>query len=124
MPRLSHRTHAGLVGHARRQDAPVPPVGSLFASEQEFISSRIVTKPSGCWVWKDQPNRYAKMGFRLREVLVHRLMLELFRGEPIPPGDHVHHKCEVKGCVNPAHLVVLHPGQHMALHHSGVGRRS
>lgn len=40
----------------------------------------------------------------------------LLDGREIPAGYHVHHRCGVKLCVNPAHLEVLSPGDHMRTH--------
>lgn len=49
------------------------------------------------------------------QVRVHRWVYEILVG-PIP-GDHVlHHTCETKRCVNPAHLEPLTPSEHAAVH--------
>jgi hypothetical protein len=72
-----------------------------------FISKVTVTE--GCWLWTASTRRdgYGQMMFRvggksnLRPT--HRVAYEHFHG-PIPDGAHVLHSCDVKRCVNPAHL--------------------
>jgi hypothetical protein len=65
---------------------------------------------NGCWIWNGTgtagyglitaslPGRPKKRGY-----LVHRLAYEHWVG-PIPPGETVHHKCNVRLCFNPEHL--------------------
>jgi len=67
---------------------------------------------SGCWLWlgtvhsksgyggtSDRPNG--------RKVLsAHRASREAFNGRRIPTGMVVRHTCDVKLCVNPAHLIL------------------
>lgn len=45
----------------------------------------------------------------------HVLAWEAVHG-PVPSGYHIHHKCEVKACVNPDHLECLTPDEHRARH--------
>jgi hypothetical protein len=58
---------------------------------------------SGCWLWTGgaHPNGYG--GTSGGKELAHRASWRLFRG-PIPKGLHVLHRCDVRLCVNPAHL--------------------
>lgn len=58
---------------------------------------------SDCWYWRGSINRlgYGCMG-ALGESKAHRVSWRLFNGDP---GDKmVLHKCDVRNCVNPAHL--------------------
>jgi hypothetical protein len=49
-----------------------------------------------------------------RQVNAHRLSYELLVG-PVPAGFHVRHRCEVKSCSYPAHLVLMSPHDHSRL---------
>ena len=48
-------------------------------------------------------------------VAAHRFSYEAHFGL-IPQGFHVHHTCQTRACVNPRHLVALHPDDHQATH--------
>lgn len=58
----------------------------------------------GCWLWSGA-NRfgYGRASYGGVNYQAHRLSYQTFVGE-IPNGLHVLHKCDVRACVNPAHL--------------------
>jgi hypothetical protein len=58
-----------------------------------------------CWIWQGalHENGYGKVTLNGRTLLAHRLVYQETRG-PIPVGLHLDHLCEVRACVNPAHV--------------------
>jgi hypothetical protein len=61
-----------------------------------------VDRTSGCWLWTGPKNNhgYGRVGPNL---YVHRLAYEQLVGQ-IPDGLQLDHLCNVRHCVNPAHL--------------------
>lgn len=80
--------------------------GGRSAAERFWAN---VDKSADCWLWTGylKPNGYASFypggGRHVSKIYVHRFAYELARG-PIPDGLEVDHLCNVRHCVNPAHL--------------------
>lgn len=58
-----------------------------------------------CWIWQ-KTQAGEGYGFAQRNgqrTMAHRFYYEQYVG-PVPKGADIHHRCEVKLCVNPAHL--------------------
>lgn len=68
-----------------------------------------VKRTDGCWLWTASRFRtgYVQIagvpGEGAKSLRAHRVAWELFRGA-IPNGLCVLHRCDVRACVNPAHL--------------------
>lgn len=76
-----------------------------------------VGEPDECWLWTGRRDGlgYGVLTVKGRNVGVHRLAYELLVGE-VPAGRHIHHRCKVQACCNPAHLESLPPGRHSRIH--------
>ncbi len=70
-----------------------------------------------CVLWQGAINSkgYAVRGTKEERFLVHRRVFEDERG-PIPEGHEIHHLCEVRRCVNVAHLQAVRPLAHRRVH--------
>ncbi len=78
--------------------------------EERFENLFIPEPISGCWLWigpisNSGHGLFGIKGFDLkwRQTGAHRVAWEIFNG-PIPDGQWVLHKCDVRCCVNPSHL--------------------
>lgn len=62
---------------------------------------------SGCWIWRygKTAHGYGVISVGGQMTVAHRSSYVAFVGE-IPPGQIVRHTCDVRACVNPAHLCV------------------
>lgn len=60
-----------------------------------------VRRPEGCWIW-DGTKDWKGYG-RYAGRPAHQRSYEIFVGE-IPEGQIIRHACDVRDCINPAHL--------------------
>ena len=87
-------------------------------TEEAFWSRVNTTDPDGCWEYMGERDRKGygrfsiqRQGKRFRWA-AHRLSVQLERG-PIPEGLEVDHVCNNPPCVNPAHLELVTPKEHL-----------
>ena len=80
-----------------------------------------ITGTDRCWLWVGPTNGgYGQLWYTTDSgtpttTTTHRVMYLSFVG-PIPDGFQVHHTCEVRRCVNPAHLQAISRQDHGSLH--------
>jgi hypothetical protein len=84
----------------------------------KFFSSYEVDNDTDCWNWKGSRSSYQGYGviyYEGKRIPAHRFAYILFVGF-ITSSSIIHHTCENKGCVNPAHLCAITHAQHKSLH--------
>ncbi len=61
--------------------------------------------PEACWLWTGyvRPNGYGSIGINYKEYKAHRVSYFLEHGR-IDNDTLILHRCDVRACVNPAHL--------------------
>lgn len=81
----------------------------LFGNKEwiDRFTQKVCKSEAGCWLWTAGicPNGYGMTFIRSKQIKTHRAAYLLFVGE-IPDGMLVLHRCDVRHCVNPAHLYV------------------
>lgn len=72
---------------------------------------------SSCWIWKGYINTsgYGYIGLsEEQDRPVHRVAYRIFR-DSIGENKHIHHTCGTRACVNPSHLKLMDPKEHLRL---------
>lgn len=86
----------------------VQPSSSDIQGAFDRLRKRIEIDGAGCWIWqgavsKDGYGQLKVVG--TKNMSTHRVSYLAVNGE-IPRGKVIRHKCDVRKCCNPAHLVV------------------
>lgn len=76
-----------------------------FSDAAELMQRFAVPIPeSGCWIWIGHTSSgYGRVHHAGRQQYAHRVAYELTHGR-IPDGMCVCHRCDIRECVNPAHM--------------------
>lgn len=76
-------------------------------TSEELFWSKVEKNKNGCWLWQASliGDGYGHFHVNRVGVLAHRYSYELFNGV-IPDGYIIRHKCNIRRCVNPAHLII------------------
>lgn len=80
------------------------------------FSEKYVVHESGCWLWTAAKSGtgYGKFRVGKRSFDAHVISWRIANGgEPVPVGKLVMHSCDVRGCVNPAHLSIGSTSENM-----------
>lgn len=90
-----------------------------LSTEQRFWC-KVNKTDNGCWNWLAAPTTAGYGAFLLGKTRVkaHRMAYMLLLGD-IPAGHDLHHVCENKLCVNPAHLLPVTRRDHIVSCHEG-----
>lgn len=104
---LAARTHSARGQVKGRPLRYLPGHSSATVSEERLQKQIDRTDQSGCWLWigPRTTKGYASTSWQGRFRQVHRMLWEREHG-PVPAGLYVLHHCDVRHCVNPAHLYV------------------
>ncbi len=80
---------------------------TLTESDIARFHAKISPQKDGCHLWTSTTlaNGYGVFGVNYKNYKAHRIAFVIAGGE-IPDGMIVRHTCDVKKCVNPAHLLI------------------
>lgn len=102
-------------------ETPLPPGVISMKIEDEFevyLEGRYDIADNGCWLWNRGRDRD---GYATGKGSMHRLTYQHYVG-PIPEGLQLDHTCEVRHCINPAHLEPVTGFENRVCHYIRRGR--
>lgn len=79
-----------------------------LSAEERFWKNAPKGVGDSCWLWggKINDSGYGIFTIKGRSYRAHRIAWQMHHARQIPDGLLVRHRCDVRACVNPEHLVV------------------
>lgn len=110
----NHAFLAGKLTNKQSQAGKLRPK-PLFHQASKFWANVKITET--CWLWTGtiQANGYGLIRLQGKPRLAHAAAYKLFFGD-IPQNTELHHTCQCRACVNPAHLKPVSRLEHKQLH--------
>lgn len=80
------------------------------------VKSKCIVDGNGCWLWQGflSAKGYGLTAYRNSNPSVHRMMFQVVHGISLRTQQFVCHRCDVRRCCNPEHLVLADNDWNMA----------
>lgn len=92
-------------GDAEATPLRVKDTGTL---KERFHKKYKINEDTGCWLWQGscQGDGYGNIQNGKQNLLAHRVSYEFYFPGVLKPEDKIMHKCDIRTCVNPDHLLI------------------
>ena len=81
--------------------------GAYNPTLSDYLESMVKVDPNGCWIWQGAVGSkgYGAAYHNGRTLGAHRLAYRCEHGELPPAPAVIRHRCDVRKCINPQHLI-------------------